>query len=93
MPTPSIVSVNPFRCRMWSLHDRSVDHVDEGNCKNEIESFQKHGQLVPSLPVAVLTGNPTVDYAVSALRPPGRDDPASDSTSGTARARHAPRVV
>jgi len=49
MPTPSIVSVNPFRCRMWSLHDRSVDHVDEGNCKNEIESFQKHGQLVPAL--------------------------------------------
>ena|SRR5690349_10726618 len=60
---------------------------------NGLELLERVRQLVPSLPVAVLTGNPTVDYAVSALRPPGRDDPASDSTSGTAWARHAPGVV
>jgi two-component system, NtrC family, response regulator HydG len=35
---------------------------------NGLELLERVGQLVPSLPVAVLTGNPTVDYAVSALR-------------------------
>ena len=49
MPTPSIISFNPFRCRMWSLHDRIADHIDEASCKDEIESFQKHGQLIPAL--------------------------------------------
>jgi two-component system, NtrC family, response regulator HydG len=33
-----------------------------------LELLERVRQLVPSLPVAVLTGNPTVDYAVSALR-------------------------
>jgi CheY-like chemotaxis protein len=35
---------------------------------NGLELLERVRQLVPSLPVAVLTGNPTVDYAVSALR-------------------------
>jgi two-component system response regulator HydG len=35
---------------------------------NGLELLERVGQLVPSLPVAVLTGNPTVDYAVSARR-------------------------
>jgi ParB family chromosome partitioning protein len=45
----SIVSVNPFRCRMWSLHDRIGEHVTAETCRDEIESFLKHGQLVPAL--------------------------------------------
>src|SRR5262245_57838727 len=45
----SIVSVNPFRCRMWALHDRLETHVTEDTCRAEIESISKHGQLVPVL--------------------------------------------
>ena len=35
---------------------------------NGLELLERVRQLEPALPVAVLTGNPTVDYAVSALR-------------------------
>ena len=43
------VSVSPFRCRMWSLHDRLESNVTEESCKAEIDSFLKHGQFVPVL--------------------------------------------
>ncbi|MDQ2815847.1 MAG: response regulator, partial [Actinomycetota bacterium] len=33
-----------------------------------LELLERVRQLVPDLPVAVLTGHPTIDYAVSALR-------------------------
>ena len=33
-----------------------------------LELLERVRELVPDLPVAVLTGHPTVDYAVSALR-------------------------
>lgn len=45
----TIVSMNPFRCRMWSLHNRLESYLTEESCKAEIESFLKHGQLVPVL--------------------------------------------
>jgi ParB family chromosome partitioning protein len=45
----SIVSVNPFRCRVWELHDRLEEHISEESCKAEIQSFLEHGQLVPAL--------------------------------------------
>jgi ParB family transcriptional regulator, chromosome partitioning protein len=44
-----IVRVNPFRCRMWALHDRIADYVTEESCRAEIESFARYGQLVPAL--------------------------------------------
>ena len=44
-----VVSVSPFRCRMWTLHDRLEDHITEESCRSEIESFERHGQLVPVL--------------------------------------------
>lgn len=56
----SIISVNPFRCRMWPLHDRLETHVSEETCRVEIESFLKHGQLVPVLGRA-LRGDPDYD--------------------------------
>lgn len=43
------VRVNPFRCRVWDLHDRLEECVTEGTCKAEIESFMAHGQRVPTL--------------------------------------------
>ena len=45
----SIVSMDPFRCRMWALHDRLEDHVTEESCREVIASVSKHGQLVPAL--------------------------------------------
>ena len=44
-----LVSVNPFRCRVWAFHDRIEDHITEETCRAEIESFLDHGQLVPVL--------------------------------------------
>ncbi len=32
---------------MWSLHDRLESTISEHTCKAEIDSFDKHGQLVP----------------------------------------------
>jgi len=46
---PEIVSLNPFRCRMWSMHDRIEGYVSEETCRAEIDSFERHGQLVPVL--------------------------------------------
>lgn len=45
----SIVSVNPFHCRMWDMHDRLDGYLNEQTCKAEIESFTLHGQMVPAL--------------------------------------------
>jgi ParB/RepB/Spo0J family partition protein len=56
----NIVTVNPFRARMWSLHDRCDQHVNEETCKAEIASFEKHGQIVPALG-RVLHGDPDYD--------------------------------
>jgi ParB family chromosome partitioning protein len=44
-----IASANPFRCRLWDLHDRLDNLVTEDTCRDEIASFAKHGQLIPAL--------------------------------------------
>jgi len=44
-----IVSLNPFRCRMWALHDRAQEYITEESCREEIISVKKNGQLVPVL--------------------------------------------
>ena len=45
----AVISVNPFRCQMWPLHDRLEGHITEKTCRAEIESIARHGQLVPVL--------------------------------------------
>lgn len=52
--------VDPFRCCMWALHDRLEDHITEDSCKAEIESFIRHGQVVPVLGRPV-RGDPLYD--------------------------------
>jgi len=47
--TDEVVLANPFRCRMWALHDRIEDYLTEESCRAEIESFERHGQVVPVL--------------------------------------------
>jgi ParB family chromosome partitioning protein len=44
-----IILVDPFRCRLWSLHDRHEDSLTEAACRPEIDSISKYGQLVPVL--------------------------------------------
>lgn len=55
------VTANPFRCRMWELHDRLENHVTEHSCTVEIRSIASHGQLIPALARA-LKGDPDYDY-------------------------------
>jgi ParB family chromosome partitioning protein len=57
---PHIVSVSPFRCRVWDFHDRLEHLIVEGTCRAEINSFSKHGQLVATLGRPV-RGNPDYD--------------------------------
>lgn len=47
--TRNVISMSPFRCRMWALHDRVESTISEHSCREEIASFTKHGQLVPVL--------------------------------------------
>jgi len=41
--------INPFKCRMWDMHDRLGESVDVKSCALLIESLQKHGQKLPVL--------------------------------------------
>jgi ParB family chromosome partitioning protein len=34
---------------MWSFHDRLDEYISEETCQTEIESFRRHGQLIPVL--------------------------------------------
>jgi ParB family chromosome partitioning protein len=45
----TLVAADPFRCRMWSLHDRAEEHINEQSCREEIASFERYGQMVPVL--------------------------------------------
>jgi ParB family chromosome partitioning protein len=56
----TIVSMNPFRCRMWHLHERLEEHITEESCKSELASFEAHGQLLPVVG-RVLRGDPDHD--------------------------------
>jgi ParB family chromosome partitioning protein len=47
--TATVVTVDPFRCRMWSMHDRLDAHISEGTCRDEIRSFEAYGQRIPVL--------------------------------------------
>jgi ParB family chromosome partitioning protein len=56
----NVVALSPFRCRMWALHDRLESAISEENCREEIASFSKHGQLIPVLG-RPLRGDPLYD--------------------------------
>ncbi len=44
-----VVEVNPFRCRVWHLHERMEEYVSEKTCEAEIRSFEERGQLIPAI--------------------------------------------
>jgi ParB family chromosome partitioning protein len=56
-----IQPLDPFRCRMWDMHDRLEGQINEHTCKKEIESFSRHGQLVPVV-ARPLRNDPTHDF-------------------------------
>jgi len=58
-----ILTISPFRCRVWELHDRLEDYITAESCSIEIVSFEAHGQLVPALG-RPLRGNPDYDVEV-----------------------------
>src|SRR5581483_3346868 len=43
----SVLSANPFRCRMWTHHVRLDEYINEDTCRAELDSFARHGQLIP----------------------------------------------
>jgi ParB family chromosome partitioning protein len=49
---------------MWALHDRLEGNLTEETCRAEIDSFTKHGQLMPALGRS-LRGDP--DYEVELI--------------------------
>src|SRR5690348_8381159 len=57
------VAVNPFRCRMWDLHDRLESYLSPANCRAEIDSFLRHGQLIPAVGRPI-KGDPDFDVEV-----------------------------
>lgn len=61
--TPSIVTVDPFRCRLWEMNGRIKAYVNETSCHAEIESIAREGQLVPVLGRPV-HGTPDFDIEV-----------------------------
>ena len=59
----SVVEVNPFKCRVWELHDRLDGYLTEESCKKEIESLSRQGQLIPALG-RPLRGDPQCDVEI-----------------------------
>ena len=57
----SVISVSPFRCRVWAGHNRLEEQITEETCREEIQSFTVHGQLIPVL-ARPLRADPTHDY-------------------------------
>lgn len=60
----AIISADPFKCRVWSLHDRFASEINEHSCRAEIESISAHGQVVPVLGRR-LAGDP--DYEIELI--------------------------
>lgn len=59
----SLVTADPFRCRIWRLSDRMENRVTEASCRAEIESIGRDGQLVPVIG-RVLSGDPLFDIEI-----------------------------
>lgn len=63
-----VVAADPFSCRVWGHHDRLEEHITEQTCKLEIESFIRHGQLVPALGRRIFEDNYKYELIYGARR-------------------------
>jgi len=59
----SLITVDPFRCRVWDLSDRIEEYVTEESCRAEIASMERDGQLVPVVG-RVLRNDPDFDIEI-----------------------------
>lgn len=59
----SLITADPFRCRVWDLNDRIEEYVTEESCRAETASVQRNGQLVPVVG-RPLKGNPDFDIEI-----------------------------
>lgn len=59
----SLITVDPFRCRVWDLTDRIEEYVTEESCRAEIASMERDGQLVPVVG-RVLKNDPDFDIEI-----------------------------
>lgn len=59
----NVVSVSPFRCRAWHMHERLEEYISEKSCEAEISSFREHGQLVPLIGRRI-AGDPLHDIEI-----------------------------
>jgi ParB/RepB/Spo0J family partition protein len=68
--TGAVISVSPFRCCVWKLHNRLEEHITEESCKDEIQSFLHHGQLIPALgrPIRIATSDVEVEVICGVRR-------------------------
>ncbi len=58
--------VDPDRCRPWRLHNRDLDHLDEGSCRDLIDAFlSAKKQRIPAV-VRRVRDDPNVDYEIIA---------------------------
>jgi two-component system, NtrC family, response regulator HydG len=65
--THELDSVGALRCIETEQWDLLITDIELPGMTG-LELLERVRQMAPDLPVAVLTGNPTIDYAVSALR-------------------------
>lgn len=61
--TGSLITADPFRCRVWDLSDRIEEYVTEESCRAEIASMERDGQLVPVVG-RVLRSDPDFDIEI-----------------------------
>jgi len=45
----TVAHVDPWRCRMWEMHDRAAELLTADACRDVIRSFKEHGQALPAL--------------------------------------------
>ena len=57
------MAVDPFRCRLWHLHDRIEKYLTPESCRDEIESIRRDGQMVPAIG-RCLTGDPEFEVEI-----------------------------
>jgi two-component system, NtrC family, response regulator HydG len=65
--THELDSIGALRCIETEQWDLLITDIELPGMTG-LELLERVRQMAPDLPVAVLTGNPTIDYAVSALR-------------------------
>jgi ParB/RepB/Spo0J family partition protein len=67
-----IIKISPFKCRMWSLHDRLADDSSSPANRQLVDSIRLHGQKQPALgrrlPTHAMNGGCQIELIYGARR-------------------------